>query len=457
MYHMGHKFIISQIFTAWLLGFILVLTFVSTHADAAERVYTVSYAPGTVFHSLVRDRVKVLYDRAGIPVRFVPLPHRRSIDDANTGLVDGEAGRVPSVEKANKNLVRVNVKLMGLVGAAYTKRSDSTMYTEDLLNQSKVGIVLGVQWAEKLMKNKQPTKVKDYKTLFDMLHEGRVKVAIATTASADSVQQNHDGNDPAIVRLEPAIFSAPIYHYVNKKNEHLVPRLEKALLELQKENHWGDSNQLVFSTFPSEGMGMVFKRILEEAYTKSNYKVTVQGIPAERALVMSNLGQVDGEAGRAAVIEKDHKNLIRVPTPLYTNRIVAFSLRDDLDLSAGWESLKGYKLGAVIGYKFVEEKTKPFDTTYVSSYNKLFTMLANEKVDIAISAYIEALPTIRALRMQKDIIIHAPPLATNAMYHYLHKKNKALVPIIDKVLQEMQQNNELNGMAADLEKEYLSN
>lgn len=208
---------------------------------AADTVYKIGYSPGTLFHSIVRDRVRVVYEHANIPVEFIPLPHKRSIADANSGILDGEAGRVSSVEKGNKNLVRVNVKLIDVVGAAYARKGYEVRYTPELLEFPNVGYVLGVQWAERLMKGKPAYKVRDYKTLFTMLVEGRISIALATTASANSVLAAPEFQGNSIIRLDPVIFREPIYHYVNVRNAHLVPILEKTIQSLIDSGYWGET------------------------------------------------------------------------------------------------------------------------------------------------------------------------------------------------------------------------
>lgn len=214
-----------------------------------------------------------------------------------------------------------------------------------------------------------------------------------------------------------------------------------------------DKGHLTFSTFPSEGMGVLFTRILTEAYHKVGYEVTIRGYPAERALAMSNDGLVDGEAGRVPVIEGKYKNLIRVPTPIYTNRVFAFSRQPKLCTNKGWSALEPYKLGAVIGYKFIEKMTKDMNSAYFRTYRVLFKALDNDRIDVAISEYLEALPIIRDLRLQK-IGAHHPPLAHNEMHHYLHKKHKKLVPVIDAVLQEMYESGRMDTIQKELEAEY---
>lgn len=210
-------------------------------AHAEEVSFAVSYSPGTQFHRLVQQRVKAIYKRAGIPVTFVQLPHKRSLHSANTGTVDAEAGRVPSVEARYPNLRRVNVKIMDLAGVAYVlKGSPIKTYTPTLLKEKKIGIVLGVQWATKRTTDIPVTAVSDYDHLFRILRTNRVDLVLATQASAEAVLKTMGDQRSLYRRLEPAIFSAPIYHYVNVKNSRLIPKLTKAAQDLIDENYWAE-------------------------------------------------------------------------------------------------------------------------------------------------------------------------------------------------------------------------
>lgn len=219
--------------------FSLILPVQSAVAD--DKVYTLSYSPGTLFHQLVRDRVRVVYEKAGLKAEFIPLPHNRSLLSANEGRVDGDVGRVPSVEDKFTNLVRVDAQLMSLNGAAYTVRDDITTYSEDLLTKYKVGYVLGVRWPEKKMQAiGGGVTARDYDALVEMLLEGRVDLILATEASAETVLKKLGDRGQVARRLDPYVFTAPIYHYVNRKNSDIVPRLEKAVRELMDEGYWDD-------------------------------------------------------------------------------------------------------------------------------------------------------------------------------------------------------------------------
>lgn len=232
-----------KITTFTLLLVLLVVPFLALPVTAAEKSYIISYSPGTHFHTLVRDRIKVVYERAGIKAEFIPLPHNRSLLSANDGSVDGDVGRVPSVEEKFPNLRRVNAKLMDVNGAVYTIRTDIKSYNDDLLTRYRVGYVLGVCWTHKKMKGLKATKAHDYPALFEMLLRERIDIVLATEASADAVMHDFGDRSLKIRKLQPFVFTAPIYHYINKKNETLKPRLEKALTALIQEGYWSQSSK----------------------------------------------------------------------------------------------------------------------------------------------------------------------------------------------------------------------
>ena len=72
----------------------------------------------------------------------------------------------------------------------------------------------------------------------------------------------------------------------------------------------------------------------------------------------------------------------------------------------------------------------------VTETEQLFNMLIRDRVDIVILPRDVGLKTLKAMNL-KDIRMLEPPLQRDKLYHYLHKKNEALVPKITASLQEM--------------------
>jgi len=90
------------------------------------------------------------------------------------------------------------------------------------------------------MEGIKATTVRDYPSLFEVLLQDRLDLALATEASVKSVIQSLGSRAIKIRKLQPFVFTAPIYHYVNKKNKNIIPRLEKALTEMIEEGHWDE-------------------------------------------------------------------------------------------------------------------------------------------------------------------------------------------------------------------------
>lgn len=207
---------------------------VPERGDSSGKTYTISYSPGTFFHQHVKDQARRVYQEAGLKAKFVSLPHNRSLFSANDGSVDGDVGRVPSVEEKYPNLRRVQGKLLDLNGIAYTTNDKLTVYSENLLADYKVGYVLGVRWTEKLMRKHDGIAVRDYPALIRMLLEERVDLILATEASANAVIERLGERSTKIRKLRPYVFSAPIFHYVHKSNAGIIPILERAIITLKE-------------------------------------------------------------------------------------------------------------------------------------------------------------------------------------------------------------------------------
>jgi polar amino acid transport system substrate-binding protein len=198
----------------------------------------------------------------------------------------------------------------------------------------------------------------------------------------------------------------------------------------------GIEHRLVFSTFPSGGMRELFEHILSEAYARLGYEIELQGYPAERALLMANDGLVDGEAGRVSVVEKNYPNLIRVPTPIYVNRVAILTTATDIDPARGWAQFANHRTCIRNGYKFLESRVKGGNCHLVSSYEKMLGLLKNRRVDVALAEYFDILPTLSRLGLG-EVRMLSRPMASNPMYHYLNRRHADLVPRIDAVLRDM--------------------
>ena len=230
-----------------VIGFVLsaaalvALFLSSTTPCLAREPYRIGYTPGVLISMEAKNRLEVVYARAGLPVEFVALPQTRSLGLSVEGSLDGEAGRVAGLETQYPSMIRVGPRLLGFNGVAYVIKGQRIgQFREELLDVMKVGSLCGIIWVEKIMRGRSLEQVKTYDALFNMLLEGRIDIALASLDSAESFLCGFRGHG-RIELLEPIVYQTMLYHYLNRKNADIAPLLEKALRELRAEDYWHDA------------------------------------------------------------------------------------------------------------------------------------------------------------------------------------------------------------------------
>ncbi len=206
---------------------------------------------------------------------------------------------------------------------------------------------------------------------------------------------------------------------------------------------------LTFTNMEGSMYSKLTERVLKTAYKRIDINFQVKRYPAKRALVISNSGEVDGELFRIANINKKWKNLVMVPTPIAYLKVVSYSKNKNIKISS-WDSLKPYKIGIKRGIIHSDKGTKGMQRQIVESNTQLFTILKNDRVDVIVLAYFNALKELRN-HLYPDIKLLKPALTNHPLHHYLHKKNKSIVAKLDKELQAM----EKQGLIEKYRKEYI--
>ena len=162
----------------------------------------------------------------------------------------------------------------------------------------------------------------------------------------------------------------------------------------------------------------------------------------EESLQRSNAGLTDGELSRIKNITAIYKNLVIVPVPLITVTAVAFSKDKTINITS-WKDLQNYRVTIVKGAKFIEKGTANIEKTFSLSFQDAFSSLQNGQTDIVV------IPKLSGLKINiengyKNIHIVSKALKSLDLYHFVHKKNTHLIPLITPILQTMKENGELD-------------
>lgn len=201
-------------------------------------------------------------------------------------------------------------------------------------------------------------------------------------------------------------------------------------------------DKLIISTGANAPVTRIAENILKQAYHSLGIEVVIAKYPDLRSLISSNAGLADGELMRIRGIDTEYPNLLIVPIPLLQLKGVAYTKDVDLQI-VGFESLKPYRVAIQRGIKFAEYGTDGMKRTILNTLEHAFFLLHKKRVDAVITTYIEGIETLNRLQYE-GIKALEPPLITINLYHYLHKRNRALVPKITAALQEMQENGRIS-------------
>jgi polar amino acid transport system substrate-binding protein len=171
-------------------------------------------------------------------------------------------------------------------------------------------------------------------------------------------------------------------------------------------------------------------------------------LPSERALASLDRGEIDGDYVRIAGLEQTYPNLIRVDEPVAHMDFGAFTKSKALRFSR-WEDLRSRRIGAIIGWKIIEQRTKGFDSvSAVRDENALFGLLLADRVDAVVYDLLEGGRYIKRGGFS-EAIFPGPTLERRDMYLYLNKKNADLAGKLAAALRSMRTEGLIDKLTAE--------
>ncbi|HET9238818.1 MAG TPA: transporter substrate-binding domain-containing protein [Oligoflexus sp.] len=183
-------------------------------------------------HRLLMRIVSEAYDRLQIPIEFIEFPGKRSLYEANSGYVDADLSRIKDVEKEFPSLRRVPTSIFWFEATAFSKNKDLRINGWESLRDLRIGIMRGMVYAEKGVKGLPRVTIVDKPGhLFKMLESDRIDVAIFSDINGLALIKELKLS--SIQALKPPLERIEAFHYVHKKHEALVPKLDAIFQEMK--------------------------------------------------------------------------------------------------------------------------------------------------------------------------------------------------------------------------------
>jgi len=186
--------------------------------------------------------------------------------------------------------------------------------------------------------------------------------------------------------------------------------------------------------------------VLPQIYLQLGIDIDITPLPGNRAQYVVNSGSFDGEIMRIWSYGDENSTSLRVPTPYYYLETMAFVRTDSGIKITQAEDLKQFRVGRVRGVKHTNNITVGLSDIYdLNSTQLMFELLMQKKIDVALTNTLDGQVIIKRNKFD-HIEPMKKPLAKLALYHYIHKKNKVLIPLVDQQIRDLSETDELKSL-----------
>ncbi len=217
----------------------------------------------------------------------------------------------------------------------------------------------------------------------------------------------------------------------------------------------GQPKTIVLSAISNEQTHELAKDVVRAAYKKIGFAVEFNDVPARRALEWANIGITDGDLARIDGTEKKFTNLIKISTPVTEFKGVVFTKHIKKDISS-WKDLKELSIGIIGGIRYSDIGTKGLNRILAQDMPHLFKLLSKDRIDVAVAVLDAGRIEIHKNFKGEQIHVIGHPIFSAPLFHFVHKKNKALVPQLEAAFQEMMKNGEIESIRKKALSEALS-
>ncbi|MDF2446529.1 MAG: transporter substrate-binding protein [Moraxellaceae bacterium] len=176
--------------------------------------------------------MKEAYDAIGQPFVLVRYTVPSSLSAASRGAVDGALHRIAGIERLAPDLRRVLVPINMTEVMAMTARPEIQIGDWYSLTAFRIGVQRGFVLYERQTAGMDVIRLDRLDQLIAMLDRGRLDVVVADRLDLMAALRAPAYRDlPAsLTQLD----TAPLYHYLHKRHEALVPQLRVALEKMQR-------------------------------------------------------------------------------------------------------------------------------------------------------------------------------------------------------------------------------
>lgn len=212
----------------------------ATRADHTLVFATGANAPfhdenGTGFVDLIVEQIGM---SLGHPIRVVGLPPERALQDANSGVADGDAYRIGGLGELYPNLVQVPEPIADMRFAAFSDRPGLTVRHWNDVSDLAVGYITGWKIFENnITDSAHVTAVRNSEQLFVLLVRDRADVVFYDLWQG-TLLLNTDPRFAAIKPLHPPLAVQEMFLYLHDDHRALSTDVAEALRNMKSDGSY---------------------------------------------------------------------------------------------------------------------------------------------------------------------------------------------------------------------------
>ncbi|UZP66722.1 transporter substrate-binding domain-containing protein [Desulfovibrio mangrovi] len=219
---------------------VMLLGLVLFCSPVKAETYRIATLDGITYADISAMVIKA-YARLGHNATVINYPGERALFQSSQGIADAELVRTAIVGRLYPTLVRIPVPIdTARITAFMRKGLPPVRNWEDLL-QYRIGVEIGFKSAEFYTRDMNVTAFSDRERMFRVLDAGRLDVVVVLRRIGDQVINRL--NLQNVYASDPPLSVEPLYHYVHKKHETLVPELARVFTELLANGTFEKSKQ----------------------------------------------------------------------------------------------------------------------------------------------------------------------------------------------------------------------
>lgn len=207
------------------------------------------------------------------------------------------------------------------------------------------------------------------------------------------------------------------------------------------------------------GTQQVAARLLEAVYAHAGIPMRIVPLPAERATVMADRGEIDGEAARIGSYYADRPAGVVVVRPALMRTVAVVFMRRAAARPVGSvAALHGLRVGVVRGVRQslaavegVERVERVERVEQLNTARQLYAMLRNGHLDAVVDSPVSH--RRYAAELAVDDVVAAGVLSELEVFHALHPRHAALAPRVGAALVVLRDSGELARLQAAAEAE----